>query len=293
MWPIQRHDEAAKPQFDPRMGQRLPLRILLAEDNAVNQKLVLHLLKRMGYRADVAANGLEAIEALRRQSYDVVLMDVQMPEMDGLEATRAIYREWPQEQRPRIIAMTANVMKEDREIYLAAGMDDYVGKPIRVEELVSALSKCRPLEKMQDGEMAERRGVGGQGGQVGEEKRMTEKAKVEGVLDPAALENLREMMGGDAEFLSELIDTFLEDAPQLLADMHQTVEQGDAAGLRLAAHSLKSNSADFGAMALSNLCRELEGMGKAGTLDGAAGLVRQAAAEYEQVKAALEAVYSG
>jgi HPt (histidine-containing phosphotransfer) domain-containing protein len=121
---------------------------------------------------------------------------------------------------------------------------------------------------------------------------MTEKAKVEGVLDPAALENLREMMGGDAE-LSELIDTFLEDAPQLLADMHQAVEQGDAAGLRLAAHSLKSNSADFGAMALSNLCRELEGMGKAGKLDGAAGLVRQAAAEYEQVKAALEAVYSG
>jgi CheY-like chemotaxis protein len=138
---------AAKPQFDAEMGQRLPLRILLAEDNVVNQKLALRLLERMGYRADVAANGLEAIESLRRQLYDVVLMDVQMPEMDGLEATQVICREWPRERRPRIIAMTANVMKEDREVCLSAGMDDYVGKPIRVEELVGALGKCRPFEK--------------------------------------------------------------------------------------------------------------------------------------------------
>jgi PAS domain S-box-containing protein len=152
---IQRRDEAAKPQFDPEMGQRLPLRILLAEDNAVNQKLALRLLERMGYRADVAANGVEAIEALRRQPYDVVLMDVQMPEMDGLEATRAIYREWPRAQRPRIIAMTANVMKEDREACLAAGMDDYIGKPIRVQELVSVLRRCRPFEETQGSETAE------------------------------------------------------------------------------------------------------------------------------------------
>jgi PAS domain S-box-containing protein len=133
---------AGRPQFDPEMGKRLPLRILLAEDNAVNQKLTLRLLERMGYRADVAGNGLEALEALRRQPYDMVLMDVQMPEMDGLEATQAIHQEWPREQRPRIIAMTANVMQEDREEYLAAGMDDYIGKPIRVEELVSILKEC-------------------------------------------------------------------------------------------------------------------------------------------------------
>jgi CheY-like chemotaxis protein len=141
-------DEAVvKRQFDAQMGERLPLRILLAEDNAVNQKLALHLLERMGYRADVAGNGLEAIEAVQRQTYDVVLMDVQMPEMDGLEATRAICREWTQEQRPRIIAMTAGAMKEDRESCLEAGMDDYISKPIRVEELVRALRQCRPIEK--------------------------------------------------------------------------------------------------------------------------------------------------
>ena len=94
----------------------------------------------MGYRADVAANGLEAIDAVERQTYDVVLMDVQMPEMDGFEASREINRRWPGERRPRIVAMTANAMQGDRELCEAAGMDDYVAKPIRVEELVAALS---------------------------------------------------------------------------------------------------------------------------------------------------------
>jgi CheY-like chemotaxis protein len=145
---VQQRDEAAKPQFDPDMAKRLPLRILLVEDNAVNQKLALRLLERMGYRADVAGNGVEALEALRRQTYDVALMDVQMPEMDGLEATRTICREWPLHRRPRIIAMTANAMEEDREICLAAGMDDYISKPIQVEELVSALDKCCTLEEV-------------------------------------------------------------------------------------------------------------------------------------------------
>jgi PAS domain S-box-containing protein len=128
--------------FDREMAQRLPLRILLAEDNVVNQKLALRLLQRLGYRSDVASNGLETIEALRRQTYDVVLMDVQMPEMDGLDATRMICRDWPEERRPHIIAMTANVMAEDRQACLEAGMDDYLAKPIRVEELVAALERA-------------------------------------------------------------------------------------------------------------------------------------------------------
>ena len=121
------------------MGERHPLRILLAEDNVVNQKLALRLLQQMGYRADLASNGVEAIECVGRQSYDVVLMDVQMPEMDGLEASRRITSERPAGQRPRIVAMTANAMQGDREMCLAAGMDDYIAKPIRVNELVEAL----------------------------------------------------------------------------------------------------------------------------------------------------------
>jgi signal transduction histidine kinase/DNA-binding response OmpR family regulator len=134
----------ARSEFDPDMGKRFPLSILLAEDNVVNQKLALRILQRLGYRADVAANGLEVLQALERQPYDVVLMDVQMPEMDGLETTRQILRRWPGGPRPRIIAMTANVMKEDQEACSAAGMDDYLSKPIRVEALVSALHRCGP-----------------------------------------------------------------------------------------------------------------------------------------------------
>ena len=119
------------------------LRILLAEDNAVNQKVALRVLDKLGYRADVASNGLEALEALERESYDVVLMDVQMPELDGLDASRRICERWPAESRPRIIAMTANAMVEDREACFAAGMDDYVAKPVRPEELAAALSRAK------------------------------------------------------------------------------------------------------------------------------------------------------
>jgi CheY-like chemotaxis protein len=126
--------------MDKEMASRHPLRILLAEDNVVNQKLALRLLQQMGYRADLASNGIEAIESVARQPYDVVLMDVQMPEMDGLEASREIVKRWPAE-RPRIVAMTANAMQGDREDCLAAGMDDYVTKPIRVDALVAALLK--------------------------------------------------------------------------------------------------------------------------------------------------------
>ena len=134
--------DKVKPTPDPDMSARHPLRILLAEDNVVNQKLALRLLQQMGYRADLASNGIEAIECVERQPYDVVLMDVQMPEMDGLEASRHITAKWPASQRPRIVAMTANAMQGDREACLAAGMDDYVTKPIRVAALVEALNNA-------------------------------------------------------------------------------------------------------------------------------------------------------
>jgi len=124
--------------IDHGLGARHPLRILLAEDNPVNQKLALRLLERMGYRADVAENGLAAISAVEGSNYDVILMDVQMPELDGLEATRRIRRRWPGE-RPRIVAMTANAMDGDREACLEAGMDDYISKPVAPEALQATL----------------------------------------------------------------------------------------------------------------------------------------------------------
>ena len=127
-------------KLNSEMAAQHPLKILLVEDNAVNQKLALRLLAQMGYRADIASNGLEAVQSVERQPYDAILMDVQMPEMDGLEATRAI-RNLKTVTQPHIIAMTANAMEGDREMCIRAGMNDYVSKPMRVYELVEALER--------------------------------------------------------------------------------------------------------------------------------------------------------
>jgi len=256
------HTPRASPRLDPQMAQRLPLRILLAEDNLVNQKLALRLLKQMGYRADVAGNGLEAVEALQRQKYDVVLMDVQMPEMDGLEASRQINQQWPRGQRPHIIAMTANAMQGDREMCLAAGMDDYVTKPIRVDELIRAISQSKPHSDRDS------------------------QVTTELAVDRAIFENLRATMGAD--FMGELIDTFFADSPALFGAMRQALAVENADSFRRAAHSLKSNSATFGALSLSTQAKELEQMGKAGTLADAAVKLARAEAEYAKVRRSVE-----
>jgi CheY-like chemotaxis protein len=129
-------------RMDPETGKRFPLRVLLAEDNATNQKIALRLLSQLGYIADVAGNGIEVIQALERQPYDLVFMDVQMPDLDGIEASREICRRWAKGKRPRIVAMTADAMEGDRERCLDAGMDDYLCKPIRVTELLEKVGEC-------------------------------------------------------------------------------------------------------------------------------------------------------
>jgi len=206
-------------------------------------------------------------------------MDVQMPEMDGLEATRQIRRRWSREQAPRIVAMTANVMKEDREACFAAGMDDYLGKPIRVEALVSALNRCRPQAEPAPLSSASP----GQG-------TAPEATPAGTALDPSALDTLLALVGGEQALLLELIDSFLQETPPLVAALRRSLEEGDAERLRRAAHTLKSSSRDFGANQLSESARALEAMGKAGALAEAAALVAQVEAQYPQVQAALEAV---
>jgi CheY-like chemotaxis protein/HPt (histidine-containing phosphotransfer) domain-containing protein len=260
-------DEEAEAVTDGKL-ERSALRILLAEDNAMNQKVALRLLERLGYRADVATNGLEAIEALERQPYDVVLMDVQMPELDGLDATRRIVERWPVETRPHIIAMTANALPEDREACFAAGMNDYVAKPIRPEELVAALKRAKPLEN----------GAGAAD-------------RVELIsLDDDALKNLRDL-GGD-DFLGEVIDAFLADAPGLIATLRRSLEGGSGEELRRAAHTLKSNGATLGAGEFAELCRTLEQRAKSGELDGASELVDRIEQEYRPLEEALAALRS-
>jgi CheY-like chemotaxis protein len=142
----QKPSEPAKLRIDPNLSQRIPLKILLTEDNMINQKVATRILDRMGYRADVAGNGLESIDCLRRQNYDIVLMDVQMPVMDGLEASRRI-RQSDDISNIYIVAMTANAMSGDREKCMEAGMNDYITKPIRIEQLQAALEKFSKIRK--------------------------------------------------------------------------------------------------------------------------------------------------
>ncbi len=248
--------------LDPTTAQKHPLRILLAEDNAVNQKLALRLLQQMGYRADVAANGIEVLESLERQTYDAILMDVQMPEMDGLEASRQINKRWARQDRPRIIAMTANAMQGDREMCLAAGMDDYLTKPIRVEELVAALLKTK--SRLSD----------------------SQPPTPASPLDEMTFANLKATMGAD--FIGELIATFLEDSPQLLAEMKRAYAANDLDSFRRAAHSLKSNSNNFGATTLAAQAKELEQMAREGNLQGADQKIAALEHAYQQVARTLE-----
>ncbi len=277
-------------QIDANLAERLPLKILLAEDNVVNQQVGLHLLQRMGYRADVAGNGLEVLESLRRQSYDVVLMDVQMPEMDGFATTQRIYQELSPVLRPRIIAMTANAMQGDREICLEAGMDDYISKPIRLEELSCALSKCQILQVT---------------------PAPVETTEQTPVLDAATFQVLQEMVSQD-DVLAKVIDSYLEEAPQQLETICQAtdkllmyeempiLERADVAEeavakVQWAAHSLKSTSAMLGATSLAQLCSELEAMNL--STDSASdpkdilaviiAKVSSVKTEYEKVKSAL------
>ncbi|MBE9092815.1 response regulator [Tychonema sp. LEGE 07203] len=275
------------------------IRILLAEDNVVNQKVATHLLDRIGYRADIVANGLEVLEALKRQSYDVVLMDVQMPQMDGLEATRRICREWPANKKPRIIAMTANAMQGDREKCLEAGMDDYITKPVRREELAIALSQCQPLHRDEFDAVVELNNPDIADTVGSEDTRHS-------IVQPVAnspinfqvLQSLRELDDDeDPDFLGELIKIYLLDAPQHLETIKEAIFFGDADSLKLASHTLKSSSANLGAVSFSEVCKELEYMGRVAVESGgeqvfdarrARDRLLEAESEWEKVRAAFE-----
>jgi CheY-like chemotaxis protein len=277
---------ASREEPAQQLAAHMPLRILVAEDNAVNQQLALLLLKKIGYRADVAKNGFEALDALERERYDLVLMDVQMPEMDGLEATRRIHQRWPEGPRPHVIAVTANAMPEEREACLAAGMDDYLSKPIRMEELTAALGRCRPHISARPTAFGTGSGVGAQSPPIDPEPPRPPRRAA--VLQPAALERLIKITGDDPALLTSLIETFSNDAPRLLDSARRGLQQGRRDEVRRAAHTLKSNGATFGAMSFSELSRTIESLASSGTLEGMADLIAQLEAEYDAVRIALE-----
>ncbi len=240
------------------LAESLPLRILVAEDVVVNQEVIRLLLEKLGYWSDIVSNGREVLDALRRQSYDVILMDVRMPEMDGLTATRQIRKDWLPEKCPRIIAMTADAMQGDQEKCLEAGMDDYIAKPIRLDELRKALRQCLPLSE-------------------------------KSVIDTQALDSLEKMAGKRApEVMANLIISYLEDSPLRLAAMTAAIAQEDAPGLRQAAHALRSASMNLGANHLASLCQTVETVARSGTILGIAETLAEIKAESEKVFQSLQ-----
>ena len=270
--------------FDSEMGRRLPLRILLAEDHITNQKLAIYTLEKLGYRADVASNGLEVLDALNRQDYDVILMDMQMPEMDGLEATRLIRGHSTGFHQPRIIAMTANVTLEDRQACLNAGMDDYLAKPIRIEDLVAALNKSQQFvnEEPATKQVFVLQGRSGTGSSFPKPNSTT--------LDPDALNQLLKLIGGERDNYIKLIDSFLEETPKLIESIRTALMNKDNELLRRMSHTLKSTSRDFGAIQLSTLGAKLEAIAKTGSMEGTLGLMTEVETEYASVDRALRSI---
>ena len=254
-------------------------RVLLAEDNAMNQELALEMLEDTGYRVTLVENGRQALAALASEAFDVVLMDCQMPELDGFEATRRLRQQEAETGRRRtpVIALTANAMSGDSDRCLEAGMDDYVAKPYSRDKLLAALALWT-----QPTITTARATPGAEGAPV------APAATGAGAIDVRALQALRAMQrAGRPSVLARMLDLFDRDAPRLLAEMRDAVGTSDLETLRDAAHTLKSNCANVGATALAATCREIEQLARAA--DTAAAAVPLAAAEEElgRVLAAL------
>jgi CheY-like chemotaxis protein len=243
-------------RIDTGFGQRRPLRILLAEDNIINQKVATRILSQMGYRPDVAHNGVEALEALERQKYDVILMDIQMPDMDGLEATRQIRKKYTGARRPWIIAMTANAMDSDRKNCFDAGMDGYLSKPVRIEALEAELTRSSE--------------------NIGQ------------VVDFGALARFGEMTGSGSEAVRELIEIFSEETPQALQQLRSDIERRHVQGISIAAMQLGRACQNFGAERMQSLCSNLQAAGKSGDFPTASDFVDRLETEFEIVKTTLE-----
>lgn len=237
--------------------------VLVAEDNPVNQKVAFGMLKRLGCGADMVANGREALRALESGSYDLVLMDCQMPEMDGFDATAEIRRREAGRSHTPIVAMTAYTLKGDRDRCIAAGMDDYLAKPVGLDALRAVLHRWLPTVRKRN------RSTAAPGRDTPREAETPMQFTRLPSIDPRAFGELRELLGGEINSVAAL---FLSDATGRLKRLRGAIEAHDCKAVFEEAHSLKGGSANIGAERLAAMCRELQRMGRDEDLDGASEL---------------------
>lgn len=277
----------ADTRSEGKAGKAFDADILVVEDNPVNQELVVCILELLGCRADVSANGLEAIEILSGRSYDLILMDCHMPEMDGFETTKEIRRRRLKGRGGRdlpIIALTADVMKGVDAVCRSAGMNDYIGKPFKQEQLRAVLQRWLPRKEAGQAEVpasppAPEKAV--KASPVGDNAAYAP-------IDRSALEKISALQRpGKDNILNKVIKLYLDGSIDLVARLQGAIDQGDGAALKEAAHSLKSGSANLGAVKLAAICRDMEYLDLEEQTDGAVALMDHMAAEYHQVKAAL------
>jgi CheY-like chemotaxis protein len=253
------------------------IRVLVAEDNPVNQKVALRMLKKLGVRADVVANGREAVEALKSLPYDLVFMDCNMPEMDGFDATTAIRREEGNARHTVIIAMTANALQGDRERCIGAGMDDYIAKPVDQVDLEGMLKRW-----------GNGSGLVGNGHQ--EMSSHAIKSPPAPSVDPERLAELAELSDEDDPlWLRSVATKFMEDVTSRIVRIKAAIETKDPAGLREVAHALKGSTSNIGAGTMAVISQRLQAVAQAGSVDGAQELLVTLEEEFERVKQELNA----
>ena len=274
---------AATPRAPAGAG---PRRVLLAEDNPVNVEVATAMLDSLGLAVDCARNGAEALQAARTGHYDVVLMDCQMPVMDGMAATAEIRRLERDNKVSRslpIIAITANALQGDRETCLAAGMDDYLSKPFTQTQLSALLGRwmSMPLSGARQATAAA----------ASAPAPVDEAQPGRGIINTHALDNIRALSADrGAVLVRRVVGAFIDDSPQQFASLQHAAAGADAGALRKVAHSLKSSSANVGAEALAQLCKDLELLGRSNTTEGAAGILADMAHEYQAVRHSLSAI---
>ena len=270
----------SKPENSPAPQETKPEargRILIVEDNVINQKVTKLLVEKLGYSTDIAANGLEALEALEQSSYSLVLMDCQMPELDGYAATVEIRAREGVSRHTPIVALTANSMQGEREHCLQVGMDDFLAKPVKPADLAAALSRWIP-----EGPATPANAAPAQPAEP-EEEPSTEPQ--EPALDAAVLESLRQI---DEGLIEELIGLFMEDTPGRIEAMRMAIAVGDPKEMWQNAHALKGSCGNMGAKLMSGFCLEIEMLGKSGSIEGAASLLIKLEREFNRVQAAFD-----